>query len=202
MPGFRTGWWDSADMHASWTWVFLPPVVSAVLAALFTAWLQLPRARIRLVRGALTVEDSERLWRGNRKKHNWAGHSLMPQFMRMTNYGNGTAFDVRLAGRHCEPWIWAGDAPSSTGTLDEVDPPPELGLPIWSQSLGALEPGESVTILVMTSQDPLVGEPELTVTWPRLPQLNLWRRTVRTSLRDTPPAEVGWPGEGASRRPR
>jgi hypothetical protein len=152
--------------------------------------------------GALTVEDQERLWRANKKKYNWDGRELFPEFVRLTNYGNGTAFDIRLAGTHCLPRVWVGDVPTSIGTLEETDPAPEIGVPMWSESLSSLGPGESVTIFAMrpATKNPLSGNPELTASWPRLPQLGRWQKREHIVLSEAPRVEMGWPGGGENTR--
>jgi hypothetical protein len=190
---------DSAS-HPSWPWVFLPPLLAAALTVLFTWWVQHPRARLDLVVGALTVEDQVQLWRANKRKYNMVGHDLTPLFVRLTNHGNGTAFDVQLVGTHCSPRVFAGYTPTSRGTLEETDPEPEIGFPMWAESLSTLGPGESVTIFVMTSKSPLLGTPELTVTWPRLPQFGKWRKRLHIVLSEAPRMEMGWPGEGSNTR--
>jgi hypothetical protein len=152
--------------------------------------------------GALTVEDNVHLWLANKKSNNWVGHDLLPEFVRLTNYGNGTAFDIRLAGRHCLPRVWIGDAPTSQSGLEGADPEPTVGAPMWSESLSSLAPGESVTIFAMrpATKNPLSGDPELTVTWPRLPQLGVWRKRKHLKLSEAPRVEMGWPGEGGNTR--
>lgn len=142
----------------------------------------------------MTVDDAVQLWRANNRKYNMHGRSLMPEFVRLTNHGNGTAFDIKLEGDNCRPRVFVGYAPYSVGTLEATDPEPEIGVPMWSESLSSLGPGESVTIFVMWSQNPLVGKPELTVSWPRLPQLGTWRKRMHVKLVDAPRMEGGWPG--------
>lgn len=98
------------------------------------------------------------------------GHDLLPLFVQLTNYGNGTAFDVRLTGTNCAPRVWAGDTPVGAEPQSDPDAVPSIGVPMWSESLNSLGPGESVTIFVMRppTKNSLVGEPELTASWPRL----------------------------------
>jgi hypothetical protein len=186
----------------SWLWLLLPPLLAAILSGLGVAWVQHPRPRLRMAVGALTVEDQVRLWRANKKKYNWHGRELFPEFVRLTNYGNGTAFDIQLTGTHCLPRAWVGDAPTSTGTMDETDPAPEIGVPMWSESLSSLGPGESVTIFAMrpATKNPLSGNPELTAAWPRLPQLGRWQKREHIVLSEAPRVEMGWPGGGDNTR--
>jgi hypothetical protein len=180
--------------------LLLPPLGAAILSGVGVAWLQQHRPRLRMEVGALTVEDHVRLWRANKQRNNWHGRDLLPEFVRLTNYGNGTAFDVRLIGRHCLPRVWVGDAPTSSGGLEQTDPEPTIGVPMWDDSLSSLEPGESVTIFAMrpATKNPLVGNPELTATWPRLPQLGIGRKRIHIVIAEAPRVEMGWPGEGSN----
>jgi hypothetical protein len=182
--------------------LLLPPVLAAILSGLGVAWVQHPRPRLRMAVGALTVEDAVRLWRANKRKNNWAGQDLLPEFVRLTNYGNGTAFDIQLVGRDCLPRVWVNDAPSSQSGMEGTDPEPTIGFPMWSESLSSLGPGESVTIFAMrpATKNPLTGNPELTVTWPRLPQLGRWRKRIHIVLSEAPRVEGGWPGKGDNTR--
>jgi hypothetical protein len=193
---------DSANQQLSWQWLLFPPLLAAILSGVGVAWVQHPRPRLRMAVGAETVEDAVRLWRANKRRNNWAGQDLLPEFVWLTNYGNGIAFDIQLVGSHCLPRVWVVDAPTSESGLDETDPEPEIGFPMWSESLSSLGPGESVTIFAMrpATKNPLTGNPELTVTWPRLPQFGRWRKREHIVLSEAPRVEGGWPGKGENTR--
>lgn len=90
-----------------------------------------------------------------------------------------------------------------TAKTAATDPEPTIGAPMWSESLSSLGPGESVTIFAMrpATKPPLGGgNPELTATWPRLPQLGIWRKRQHVVLSEGPRVEMGWLGEGGNTR--
>lgn len=88
--------------------------------------------------------------------------------------------------------MWVGDS----GIQQTQDDPPTVAYPLWSTTLGALEPGRSVNVLVMASPDPSRPQPMLEASWPRLPGRPLGRKTCRYDLATARRIEEGWPGEG------
>lgn len=178
----------------SWLTALPPVAIGALLGAVAAWWLQHPRADLRIAAGSMTVEDYERLLRGNTRSSNFSHHPFAhPDAVRLTNYGNGTAYDIQFKGTHCRPRVWVGDAFEHPleGQLVEVGPP------MWNDTLGALGPGESVTVMVMTSSD-AHESPSLIVSVPRLARRGLGRREREYVLPDSPRTEVGWPGEGGN----
>jgi hypothetical protein len=121
------------------------------------------RADLRIAAGSMTVEDHERLLRGNKRGSNFSYHPFVhPDAVRLTNYGNGTAYDIQFKGTHCRPRVWVGDAfkHPMEGQLVEVGPP------MWNDTLSALGPGESGTVMVMTNSDPDHEIPSLILSCP------------------------------------
>ncbi len=91
--------------------VLTPGVVAAGVTLATNWWLLRPRADLRMAVGTQTVEDADRLLRANDGSASWGDHLnwLPTAFVRLTNYGDGTAYDVRLSGTNCRPRVWVGD---------------------------------------------------------------------------------------------
>jgi hypothetical protein len=176
-----------------------PGVVAAVVTTVLYVWIQRPRADLHMVRINQTVEVAKWLARARTDvdaeeamKH-WQARDIVL----LTNYGDGTAYDIRLSGSHCRPRVWVRDVGESQET--EV----VTKWPMWSDRLGALEPGEKMSVVVMSNPDPTLPRPVLVVSWPRLPgrfpkRLNntrLSRRKRRYDLATARTIETGWPGK-------
>ncbi len=176
-----------------WSSVVTPGVVAAGVTVTFNWWILRPRADLRLVPGVQTVEDAERIQRANDGSSNWSNHPhWQPRFfVRLTNHGDAAAHGIDLFASHdCSPYIWIGDAPKL-----ELNQPPTAGQPMWSSNVGALEPNESVTVMVMCGAGPKQKIPTLTVSWPRLPGRRFAGRNRRhIYLGTAPTVETGWPG--------
>jgi len=124
----------------SWMTALPPAAIGALLGAVAVWWMQHPRADLRIAAGSMTVEDYERLLRGNIRSGDFSQHPFPhPDAVLLTNYGNGTAYDIQFKGTHCRPRVWVGDAFKHPleGQLVEVGPP------MWNDTLGALAPGVS-----------------------------------------------------------
>jgi hypothetical protein len=85
-----------------------PGVVAAVVAAAVYWWLQRPRADLHMVRINETVEVAKWLARARADvdaseamKH-WQARDIVL----LTNYGDGTAYDIKLSGSHCRLARW------------------------------------------------------------------------------------------------
>lgn len=108
----------------------------------------------------------------------------------LTNYGNGTAYDIKLSGSYCRPRVWVRDM----GRQETKDAEPVAAAPMWSDQLGALEPGKSMSVVVMSSPDPTLPKPVVVVSWPRLPGRSFGgRRKTRYDLATARTIETGWP---------
>jgi hypothetical protein len=103
----------------------------------------------------------------------------------LTNYGDGTGYDIRLSGSHCRPRVWVADM----GRQETQDTPPVATAPMWSDQLGALEPGKSMSVVVMSSPDKTLPRPVVEVSWPRLPRRGLGRKRRPTTWRMPPPSK-------------
>jgi hypothetical protein len=107
----------------------------------------------------------------------------------LTNYGDGTGSDIRLSGSHCRPRVWVADM----GRQETQGTPPVATAPMWSDQLGALEPGKSMSVVVMSSPDKTLPRAVVEVSWPRLPRRGLGRKRRRYDLANAPTIETGWP---------
>jgi hypothetical protein len=175
--------------------VVTPGVVAAGVTAVLYGWIQRPRADLRMVRINQTEAVAERLFRAKQDKDAaqalWQAHDTVL----LTNYGDGTAYDIKLSGSDCRPRVWVADVGreewqgEGTGTKVVAD------APMWSNELKALEPGEHVSVIVMSSTDKSLQKPVLEVSWPRLPRRGLGRRKRRYDLANARTIETGWPGK-------
>lgn len=168
-------------------------VVAAVVTLAAHYWLQRPRADLRMARINWTLAVAERLYRAKqdidaeRAQQHWQ----LRHVVLLTNYGDGPAYDIRLSGERCRPRAWIADA----GQQQTAEEPPVVKWPMWSNTLAALEPGESVSILVMSSPDSSVEPPVIEVSWPRLPRRGLGRHKRSYDLARARTVETGWPGK-------
>lgn len=181
---------DATDVSI-WSSVLTPGLIGAIVTAVVYTWVQRPRADLRLQMVGLTATDLERLSRAKTEgnAHEAQKHWGIPHAIRLTNYGDGAAYDIQLAGTGCRPRVWIDDL----GGQDN-DGPPYVGWPMWSNKLSVLEPGDSVTVLAMGSPDRSRPQPVLEMSWPRLPRRGLGRVRQTFRLADAPPIESGWPG--------
>ena len=85
-----------------------PGVVAAGVTTALYCVVQRPRADLHMVKINQTVEVAKRLARARTDldaeeaiKH-WQARDIVL----LTNYGDGTAYDIRLSGSHCRPRVW------------------------------------------------------------------------------------------------
>jgi hypothetical protein len=173
--------------------VVTPGLVAAGVTTVLYGWIQRPRANLQMIRINPTVEVAK--WLALAEKDHKAEvakkHWLAEDFVLLTNYGDGPAYDIKLSGSHCRPRVWVRD----TGRQEVDDGPVVPTLPMWSDRLGALLPGEKMSVVVMSSPDPSLPQPVLKVSWPRLPGRWLGRKTRRYDLATARIIETGWPGK-------
>jgi hypothetical protein len=181
---------DPAEVSI-WFSVLTPGLIGAGVTALVYTWVQRPRADVRLQSVGLTVIDLERLQRAktNGQAAEAQKHWGVPHCVRLSNYGDGAAYDIELTGTECRPRVWIDDLGAQDG-----DDEPYASWPMWSNKLSVLGPGESVTVLVMGSPDQSRPKPVLIISWPRLPRRGLGRVKRTLDLADAPSIESGWPG--------
>jgi hypothetical protein len=128
------------------------------------------------------------------KKH-WQARDIVL----LTNYGDGTAYDIKLSGSDCRPRVWVRDVGAHETESGNV----VTKWPMWSDQLGALEPGQKMSVVVMSSPDQSRPQPVLVVSWPRLPgrlpkflaQTRLGRKRCSYDLATARTVETGWPGK-------
>jgi hypothetical protein len=109
----------------------------------------------------------------------------------LTNYGDGTAYDIKLSGTHCRPRVWVRDM----GRQETKGAPVTTAAPMWSDRIGAIEPGKSWSVVVMSSPDTTIPSPVLEVSWPRLPRRGIGRKKFTYDLATARTIETGWPGK-------
>jgi hypothetical protein len=80
------------------------------------------------------------------------------------------------------------------GRQEVEDGPVVATVPMWSDRLGALEPGKVISVVVMSSPDTSLQPPMVEVSWPRLPGRCLGRKKRRYNLATARIIETGWPG--------
>lgn len=198
-----SSWWSSA---------FAPGVIAATVTLTANWWLTRPRANLRMVVTHQSAEDIERLARGNDGSASLTNprSPLMPSFcVRLTNYGDGAAYDVKLTSDECQPRVWVGDSGEWIGDEDRGGPRAAVRWPLWSDTLAALTPGESVNVLLMVNTEvkPRMVNPEqkppvVKASWPRLPGRRAkWLRWLRLGpasaecdLATARTIEAKWPG--------
>ncbi|HUO36753.1 MAG TPA: hypothetical protein VMU34_02385 [Mycobacterium sp.] len=167
-----------------------PGVVAALVSVLATLWLVRPRPNLQMVKIHPTKHVADWLARAETDEDPEAAEAMknwQPRdIVLLTNYGDGTAYDVRLAGNNCRPRMpvvnmWRADL---------QDP-----LPMWSDRLRALGPGEPWSVVVMSSPDESRPRPMLEVSWPRWPGRGLGRNKRCCDLAKASFIETGWPGK-------
>jgi hypothetical protein len=173
--------------------VVTPGIVAAGVTALLYVWIQRPRADLQMVRINQTVEVARWLARARTDvdadetmKH-WQARDIVL----LTNYGDGTAYDIRLSGSNCRPRVWVRDMGESDPESAQV----VAKAPMWSNRLHALEGGDMWSVVVMSSPDKTLPPPVLEVSWPRLPGRRLGRKRRRYDLATARTIETGWPGK-------
>lgn len=146
---------------------------------------------------AQTDQDAE----GIAGMKNWEAADIVL----LTNYGNGTAHDIRLAGTNCRPRVFVRDTAGLKPEEDDDDNKAVGALPMWSNRYPALEPGKEWSLVVMSRTDKSSDTPALEVSWRGLQWSWSWRHPFRwpVRLRRTCPfdltkankIETGWPGK-------
>jgi hypothetical protein len=141
-----------------WSGLVGPGVVAAAVTLAFNWWIQRPRTDLRMIRSGFTVTDLERLKRAKEKASDTALQWQPWHVVRLTNYGDGTGYDIKLTGTNCRPRVWVDDGgievPMPTYAPpppppDNAPPPqpetiPTKKWPMWSDTISALVPGELV----------------------------------------------------------
>lgn len=176
-------------------------LASGVFAALVTFglnwWLTRLRADLRMIRSGSTAEDVERLIRARPNATEAAKQWQLWHVVRLTNYGDGTAYDLKLTGTDCRPRVWVAD----TAIEQTGDAVPENAVvtqwPMWSDRVSMLAPGESVHVLLMCLSDDSRNDATVAVSWTPLPGRQLLRRRQLSqyALKDERGIETGWPGQ-------
>lgn len=92
-------------MASIWTSLVTPGVVAAAVTLLANWWLLRARASLRMSPSGQTVEDLERLGRAQYRVPEEERSRFVTQVVRLTNYGDGTAYDIELTGRNCRPRV-------------------------------------------------------------------------------------------------
>ena len=94
---------------------------------------QRPTPDLRMVVVRPTRDDHDRLLRANDGDTNMINHPhwLPVCFVRLTNYGDGTAHDIKLAGDRCRPRVWLADS----GVVPNQGKPPEVHYPQWATEI-------------------------------------------------------------------
>jgi hypothetical protein len=170
-----------------WTSVVTPGLVAAAVTFTANWWLR-PRASLRTIRSGFTYDDLDRIERAKNPNVPDQQHRSPWHIVRLTNFGDGTAYDVELSGKNCRPRVWIADS----GKKQNEATDPEVAWPMWDRNLAALPPGESVHVLLMCVTDER-NSAELTVTWSNMPGRSR-RRSTRYAVRDQLGIETGWPG--------
>lgn len=176
-----------------WATVLTSGAAGAVVTVLVNRFVVGPRPDLRLSSSTALVEDTERVTRQN--EGNFTGMDWMPLgWVRLTNHGDGTAHDVKLTGERCRPRVWIGDS----GVKPHAGQPVEAHFPLWSNTIAAIEPGESVNVCVVARHDPSQAKPTVTVAWPRLAGRR-WAgsRNVNYDFAASRQVEHGMPGQTA-----
>jgi hypothetical protein len=184
-----------------WSSVVTPGLVAAGVTTLLYVWIQRPRADLQMVRINQTVEVTKwlALARTDIDAPQAMKHWDARDTVLVTNYGDGTAYDIKLSGTNCRPRVFVRDM----GRQETPDSPVEPAAPMWSDRLGALKPGASWSVVVMSSPDKTLPPPVLEVSWPRLPSrlpkclqhTRLSRKKRRYDLATARTIETGWPGK-------
>jgi hypothetical protein len=171
--------------------VLLSGVFAALVSFAANWWFLRPRAALRIVRSGQTLEDADRLFRARQPANPQQKPELVRtpwHHVRVTNYGDGPAYDIELDGKNCRPRVWVAD----TGMSQTQDDPPEMRWPMWDRKLAALPASESVQVVLMCVLDER-NSAQLKVTWSDMPGRGK-RRSTRYSVKDQFEIETGWPG--------
>jgi len=146
-----------------WATVLSSGAAGAFVTVLVNHFLVGPRPDLRLAPSTALVEDMERVTRKN--EGNFTGMTWLPVgWVRLTNHGDGTAHDVKLTGERCRPRVWTGDS----GVKPSAGRPVVAEHPLWSDTIAAVEPGESVNVCIVARGDAYEAKPTVTAKWPRL----------------------------------
>jgi hypothetical protein len=149
-----------------WATLLTSGAAAAVVTFAINFWLLRPRPDLRLIRIAPSVADTERLSRSNDGSANWHGQHWIPAaWLRLANHGDGAAHDVKLVGQRCRPRVWAGDG----GVIPYEGEPAATDKPMWSDTVAALESGQSISVNIIVPADRSQPKPVVSVSWARLP---------------------------------
>ena len=182
--------WLSVVAHP-WSSVVTPGVV----AALVTALIQRKPADLQMIKINETKHVADWLARAETdqdpkaieaKKH-WQPRDIVL----VTNYGKGTAYDIRLSGSDCRPRVFFRDTAGRKLEEGGDAAEPVAAGPMWSNRYPALEPGQEWSLVVMSSPDNTRKRPVLEVSWRGL----IRRKTRRFELANANIMETGWPGK-------
>jgi hypothetical protein len=171
-----------------WTSVATSGVIAAAVTFAANWWVLRSRARLRMVRSGFTLDDADRLHRAKNPNTPEEQTRTPWHVVRLTNYGDGTAYDIELTGRNCRPRLWVAD----TGQAEWEGNAPELKWPMWDRKLAALPAGESIQILLMCVLDER-NSAEVRARWSDMPGRSR-RRSTRYAVKDDRGIETGWPG--------
>jgi hypothetical protein len=205
----QLGSWWADDVWSPIVNHWLPSVVApGLVAALVTValfwWIQRARADLQMIKIGQTTEVAKWMERASQDTDQaaldartyWQPNDIVL----LTNYGDGTAYNIKFSGSNCRPRVWT----RSTGQKDAEGAEITDGLPMWSDRLAALGPGKMWSVVVMSSPDQSVPRPVLEVSWATLPKRRIgcgkFGRSIGTGKRsfDLGTAniiETGWPGK-------
>ena len=174
-----------------WATILTSGAAGALVTVLVNRFLVGPRSDLRLASSTALVEDMERVTREN--EGNFTGMTWLPAgWVRLTNHGDGTAHDVKLTGQRCRPRVWIGDS----GEKPFAGQPVQAKYPLWSDTIAAVEPGESVNVCLAARDDASEAKPTVTASWPRLAGRR-WAgtRAVTLDCATSRRVEYGMPGQ-------
>lgn len=99
---------------------------------------------------------------------------------------------MSLNGERSRPRGWIGDS----GETPSVGQPVKAKYPLWSDTIAAIEPGESVNASVVARDDASEAKPTFTARWPRLAGRK-WAgtRSVTLDCATSQRVEYGMPGQ-------
>jgi hypothetical protein len=181
-----------------WSSFAAPGVVSASVTALIYVWIQRPRAHLEMLRINQTEEVAKWLVRaeGDKDPHaveakkRWQPRDIVL----LRNCGDGTAYDIRFSGDdNCRPRVWVRNVGHRDTDTEEA--PVVAGMPMWSDRLASLGPGQSWSVVVMSRTDPTLPRPVLEASYSGLPRRGLHRQKCTLNLANANIIETGWPGK-------
>lgn len=180
-----------------WSAVITGGSVAALVTLGANLWLLRPRPDVRLIGSGPDVDDAERILRANDGQSNWINHQHWHPggWVKMVNYGDGTAHDIKLTGDECQPYVWVGDIAQTDQISADVEARVSIRWPTWSDTLSELPPGKSVSIMVMVPTDRKRNPVGIRASWPRLPGRPFGRRHHEYRFAEGRKVEMGWPGE-------